>query len=385
LPEQTLKNKYIDFVVRAQGETTFKELLIVLEQKKDFSEIDGLSYKKGSKIYHNKDRAFTDVNEFLPMDYSLVDVNKYIMKTDFGKRAINYISSYGCPYNCGFCAEVAVNKGRWSGLSAERVLDEIKNLVKNYNLDSIFFDDNSFFVNNKRVIEFCKGLIKKNLNINWGHVDGRVDQLLRLTDEEWALLKKSRLKSVLIGAESGSDKVLKLINKRISVDDTVKVLKKAKEYGVSIEASLMAGLPKEPEEDLNKTLDFIQKTYAISPNHKVLLFFYTPYPGTPLSNMALSYGLKAPKRLEDWSRHDLEQGDTPWLSKKYRKKLRTIIGYYLPFAFLSKNAKSIVKRGGIKGATLNLLNKLALYRWKKRNFSFPVEYYLFILVRRFFI
>ena len=382
LPEETLKSKYIDFVVRAQGEETVKELIESLEQKSDLSKIDGLSYKKGNKIISNKPRDFADINNFKPMDYSLVDVNKYIIKTDFGKKTINYISSQGCPYNCGFCAEVTVNKCRWSGLPAQKVVDELAYLVKKYKVDGFIFDDNSLFVDNKRVLDICKGILEKKLNIKWGQANGRVDQLQKLTEDEWGLLRKSGCSSILIGAESGSDKVLKLINKRINEKVTINVLKKAKKYGISMEASLMAGFPQEPEKDLNKTLELIKLTSSISKNHKALLFFYTPYPGTPLFNMAVKHGLKKPKTLEEWSKYDLEHANTPWLSSSYVRKLRSIIGYYLPVAFLSKNGQKIVKKGGIKGNILKILNKLALYRWKKGNFSFPIEYHIFNFAKK---
>jgi len=391
LPHDTLKNKYIDFVVRAQGEITFRELLLALETKKDskkvldglFSGIDGLSYKKNGKVFHNKNRQFTDINMFNSLNYELVDVEKYIIKTDFGKRTINYISSQGCPYDCGFCAEVTVNKGKWSGLSPDKVLKELEFLVRKYSIDGFIFDDNSLFVNNKRVIEICKGILNKKLNIKWGQANGRTDQLLKLSDEDWGLLKKSGCTSILIGAESGSDKILKLINKRVNVENTIQLLKKAKKYGISIEASLMAGFPEEPEKDLNKTLDLIDLTYSISSGHKVLLFFYTPYPGTPLFDMSVRNRLKIPKTLEQWSNYDLEHANTPWLSRNYIRKLRSIIGYYLPVAFLTKNSKEIIRKRGIKGKALKIMNKLAVYRWKKRNFSFPIEYYLFNMFRKF--
>jgi anaerobic magnesium-protoporphyrin IX monomethyl ester cyclase len=393
LPDETLKSKYIDFVVRAQGEITFKELINALEKGKEFENIDGLSFKKSNRIkgnkikvnqiVHNKKSEFLDINSFLPIDYDLVDIEKYIIKTDFGKRTINYITSQGCPYDCGFCAEVTVNNRRWSGLSSDRVLDEIEKLVKKYNVDGIIFDDNSLFVNNKRVLEICSGILKRKLNIKWGQANGRTDQLLKLSDEEWNLLKESGCTSILIGAESGSDKILKLINKKVIVENTIDVLKKAKKYGISIEASLMAGFPEEPEQDLNKTLDLIDLTYGISPNHKALLFFYTPYPGTPLFDMAVKNGLKVPRNLEMWSSYDLEHANTPWLSASYRRKLRSIISCYLPLTFLSKNARKIIKKGGIKGKALKIMNKLAVNRWKRRNFSFPLEYYLFSMFRKF--
>jgi radical SAM superfamily enzyme YgiQ (UPF0313 family) len=197
------------------------------------------------------------------------------------------------------------------------------------------------------------------------------------------LLKKSGCTSILIGAESGSDKILKLINKRVNVENTIQLLKKAKKYGISIEASLMAGFPEEPEKDLNKTLDLIDLTYSISSGHKALLFFYTPYPGTPLFDMSVRNRLKIPKTLEQWSNYDLEHANTPWLSRNYIRKLRSIIGYYLPVAFLTKNSKEIIRKRGIKGKALKIMNKLAVYRWKKRNFSFPIEYYLFNMFRKF--
>lgn len=388
LPEQTLRSKYVDIVVRGQGVRSFKEIVEHLENNLPLEEIRGISFKKDDKIIHNPERQFEDINNFPPFNYDLVDVKKYISETEFGSRALNYISTCGCPFNCRFCAEYTVNKGRWSGLKAKRVVDEIEKLVKEHNLDSIIFNDNNFFVNEDRVKKICSGIIEKKLNIKWGGANGRAEQMRRFDKSTWQVIKDSGCYSILIGAESGSEEVLKLINKRSTVEDTIKFTEVCKEYGIKVIFSFMLGFPHDEtfkeniDSEFKKTLNLINKINGIYENVNFMWFIYTPYPGTPLYESSIKNGFKEPKSLEKWSNFNLLEKTTPWVNNKYvniMKQLNTFIfpcisnSYMRTLGYVKKRFKLLKK---LLSIPLKIIHSTALFRLKNKFFSLPIEYEL---------
>lgn len=191
-PEQTIQSDYVDIVVRGWGITTFKELVDALANNKPLENIQGITFVQDGKIISTPDRPFEDINAFPRFPFHLIDdMNRYVANTEFASRSISYVSSYGCPFRCAFCAENKVSKRRWSGLKPERVVDDIEYLVKNYGINGIAFVDNNFFVDEERVRGICKLLIERNLNIKWGFAEGRAEQLVRYEEDTWELMIKS--------------------------------------------------------------------------------------------------------------------------------------------------------------------------------------------------
>lgn len=191
LPEETIMSPYVDFVVRGQGERIFAELMHSLKDGLAYSSIPGLTYKKDGKPVSCPDREFEDINNFPALPYNMVDLEKYIVKTGLGSRTTHYFSSQGCPNKCAFCSEPLVNKRRWSGLNAVRVVDDIEWLVKSRDINGVILVDSEFFVNNERARQICKGLIDRKLGIKWGGVNGAIRDLIRFDEELWNLLKES--------------------------------------------------------------------------------------------------------------------------------------------------------------------------------------------------
>ena len=305
LPEQTMKNDYVDFVVCGQGEVTFYELVKALESGKHFENIFGLCFKKENEIIVNQSRTLINPEILPPLPYELIDMERYIHASEYGSRTINYLSSIGCPFRCGFCAEQLVHKRKWLPLSAERVVNDIEYLYNKYNIDSLMINDSEYFISQKRINKICKGLLEKKIKIKWGNVNGRADLLSSYSKETWDLMVESGLQSILTGAETYDEEMLKLINKDETVEDTIKLAELAKKYGVVVKFSLMIGLPvKNPkktiEQEFDNTIDFVNDLYEISSKNVFLLFLYTPFPGTPLYEKSLELGYNAPESLDEW-------------------------------------------------------------------------------------
>ncbi len=136
LPEQTLQNPYIDFVVIGEGERTFLNLIQKLEAGDNYEDLDGIGFKKNNQTVCNPPKEFLNLDDLPEIPYQLVDIEKYIAKKSFasGKEARNiaFYTSRGCPHRCAFCYNKEFNKQRWRGESAPRVVERIKEMIAEY-------------------------------------------------------------------------------------------------------------------------------------------------------------------------------------------------------------------------------------------------------------
>lgn len=396
LPEQTIASEFIDIVVIGQGQRTFAELIDALEKGNSLEKIKGIMYKKNSQIIKTESRQLEDINNFPPLDYEIIEGQKFIRNVDeVATRIIDYFTSQGCPHRCRFCADPLVYKHRTTMLKPERVVQDIERFVKEYKINGVICTDTNFFVDENRVKSICLALIKKDIKIAWGSMNGRTEHLLRLSNETWDLLKQCNFSSFLIGAESGNDESLKFIQKDATVQHTIDLTKKCKEYGFKIYYSLMLGLPPNPDsadtyavqikKDWTALLKLTDDVLAISKDHMFYFLIYTPYPGTPFYDICLKNGYKDPASLEEWGEFALDKANTPWVPKKYVSLIDQLNVLYIPFLTASFFVK--LKKYGPLGKIANAfflpLYALVLLRWKFKIFSLPWEYHMVRISKKF--
>ena len=282
LPEETIKNEYFDYVVRGEGEYTFLNFV----NDTGVEDIPGLTYiNKGEEIVNNPDREFIEDLDSIPFpsrDLYLNDT-RYM---DYG-----YImTGRGCPFECTFCASKKVWKGHVRFRSPENVVEEVKHVHDEYGTKFFCFVDDTFTLNKKRTKRICELLVESDLDISW-ICDTRVDTI----DEEllW-LMKESGCARVKIGVESGSERILKKVKKKITkkqVRDSVSLIKKV---GIGLTIYLMIGFPTETEEETRETLDFARE---LDPTYYSLSIL-APYPGTETYDDVIRKGITLPK--EHW-------------------------------------------------------------------------------------
>jgi radical SAM superfamily enzyme YgiQ (UPF0313 family) len=374
LPEETLENENIDIVVKGQGEITICELAKALKDKKGLADIQGILFKKDKKVIANKSREFNDINSFYPVRYDVLEIDRYITKSPIGERSIFWSSSQGCPYPCGFCCTPAVYCRKWSGLSPEALLGQLKKIIGDYKVDSVIFAEDNFLVDVKRIEKLCRGIIENNLKFKWA-TDVRIDKVNRFSDEFVGLLKASGCFKLFVGAESGDQDTLDLIDKKIRLEDTYKMAEKLDKHKIISEFFLMVGFPKNPSKDLERTLELIKKVKEPYPDHQFTAFLYTPYPGTPLMPLAVKHGLKIPEKLEDWVGWNVLSVHTPWVDKKYLDKVNRYTKCFYPLAFPSVSLKARFNRK-IRGFPYRVLHAIARFRVKNNFFYFPLEWKL---------
>ena len=384
LPLETIKEKSIDIIVRDQGETTFLELVQNLERGESLKQVKGITYKFNNKILTNPDRQRTSLNDLPPMPFHIIDVEKYINdEAGIGKRTLGYASSQGCPYNCAFCADSAIYKKIRMELSAEKVIKDLKKLIEKYNLDSLIFEDTNFFVNKEKVKQICKAIIENKWNIKWMAYE-RTTHFLTFDEETLKLIKDSGCCLLIVGAESGSQRVLDFLSKGIKVEDTINFSKLCNKYGISVRYDFMVGLPNETSEDFQKTMNLIRDVYKINKNNELSILFYTPYPGTPLYEKIIKdYGFKPPQSLVEWSEYDPSTLETKWIDQNYKEKLNLFL-FYLQFAFLNEHFKEKVKNFKKFKFLVWPMHKIALLRFKLDFFKFPIERKIYNILKNYF-
>jgi len=356
-PMQTIQDENVDIVVVGPGEFVFHELIKRLDKRESLKGLKGVVYKDNGSTIHNGIRPDkeADLNKSEMLPYHLVDVERYIEKNG-SERAIYYTSSRGCHFGCTFCADEVVYKSRLER-SPEKVLKDMEFLINNFNVNTFVLKDTNFFINRKHVKNICQGIVDRGWKIRWSAYI-RADQFVRLGDELLTLIRESGCKEINVGAESGSNEVLKLISKGIGVGDIIQCAKLSKRYGIACSFSFMLGLPTIDGRDIPQTFAVIRKIKEINPRNTFNVWFYTPYPATPLFPTAIQYGFKAPKKLEDWADHNTRTEFT-WITPEMKKQINKLT-FYIKLAYPDENVERAIKKSFIR----RIAHKAALFRFR---------------------
>lgn len=358
-PEQCLREGPADYCVFGQGEVTFIELLEAIESNSGFERIAGLAYIRDDEFYQNEERKFIDINQFPSYDYSLLPVESYFRKKRM--RQIDFYSSQGCPYRCGFCADPYVYGRRWSGLKGNRMLDDVFGVVREFRADEVLFQDENFFANQRRVIDFSRGVLQQDMQFSWV-ATSRADQIAPLDDGLLAELSRSNLRKVIIGAESGSQEMLDFMKKDTLAEESVESAARLASHGIGASFNFIVGFPEERFGETLKTLNVIKEIKRVSPKFEFNIFFYTPYPGTDLFDYITGKGYRVPHSLEEWSEIDFIFYSGYWV-RQHEREYVDRFKFYMKLADGSSNVR----------IWPNPLRALAAARTRRDYYDFPVE------------
>ena len=281
-PEVTYHaNKFLtigtDFIIVGEGEVTMLELIKTIESgQTDYSEIAGIVFKKENVIVTNKERELIkDISELPLPNRKKIDINKYIdtWRKHHGLGMISVSSMRGCPYTCKWCSR-AVYGGTYRRRKPNQVAEEMLLLKTTYNPDMIWFVDDVFTIHHRWLKEFADYVEKLNAFIPY-EIISRAD---RLNEDIIIVLKTSGCKRIWIGAESGSQKIIDAMDRRVSVIETQKMIQLAKKHGIEAGTFIMLGYPGETKADIIQT---IQHLIASNPTYFTITVAY-PIKGTPL-------------------------------------------------------------------------------------------------------
>ena len=205
LPEQTLKNPYVDIIVIGEGETTFEELVKALEAGTPLSRVPGLCYKEDGKVQYTGIRPFVNLEDQPPLSYHLINMDHYRRRL-FGIDHISFNSSRGCTFRCSFCWDPVMHKRKWRAMSPETVLDHLKRIIRDYDIRGFLFTDDHFFIDMERAYHILEGILRADLKISISKLQIRADTICRLDKEFLQLMVRAGVKRFSVGVESGSQR-----------------------------------------------------------------------------------------------------------------------------------------------------------------------------------
>jgi radical SAM superfamily enzyme YgiQ (UPF0313 family) len=369
-PDTALNARYVDFAVRAQGEDTFVELLAALRGNRDYSQIRGLSWKDRFGLHvHNPERALRAPDEFPVPPYHRLDVAKYILPTFLGSRTAVHQASIGCPFRCNFCGVISAYGSREKAENPAHTAAVLGHLKENYGVNAVQFYDNNFFLSEGHTRELAERLAP--LELRWW-CEGRVDTTLSYSDATFAALRRAGAAMIFFGAESGSDWVLKQMDKQLTSDKTLALAERIRHFDIIPEFSFIMGNPQDPERDVRECLAFIRKIKKINPRSEIIVYPYIPTPQRDRMYGAIEGQVQFPSTPEEWAterwyKYTLRSDpQVPWLPGRLRRRIAD-------FERVVNCRWPTIQDIRMPQWGRTLLQALASWRYATRIYSFPIE------------
>jgi len=301
-PQDFLEEKTIDYVAAGEGEVTMFEFIQALENGHDPATVPGILCMKNGELKAGPRREHVKNIDDLPAplaDDLMKEGYQTSPDTRTGHKIGVILTSRGCPFHCIFCANRLLTRGKYRVHSIDRVCSEVDNLIRNYNVTQLFVQDDNFGANKKRAKELCREFIKRGFHtkVSWW-AEARVDCV---DAELLSLMARANCKIISYGLESGNQRLLDLIKKNITLEETKNAITMTKKVGIDIRASFILGLPTETRDESITTIKFA-KELGID---QVRFALATPFPGTKLWDIAMEEGTL---NITDWRQLSLMSG-----------------------------------------------------------------------------
>jgi radical SAM superfamily enzyme YgiQ (UPF0313 family) len=285
VPEDLLKEKYIDIAVIGEAEHTIVELLKIIKENASLKNCKGIAYKEDGEIVKTELRPLICDIDALPLPARhLLKIDKYrhstIVEHKTKKNYTNIMSARGCPFRCIFCGSRTTFGGIARFRDPKLVVDEMEECYNKYDIGMFGFSDDTLTLKKEHIMAICNEIIGRKLDIVW-FAQSRVNTVDK---EMLELMKKAGCEAVHYGYESGSQEILNNIKKGITLQQAVDATKITKEVGIKIHGYFMIGNPGETKETIRKTIDFAKELDPDTAQFTIA----TPFPGTELYDIFLS-------------------------------------------------------------------------------------------------
>lgn len=301
-------------VVVGEGEITFSELLSAFENGYSLDNIKGLVYWENGEIVKTEERELNYNLDSLPHPK-----HEVFFDSEPERTAAYIVTSRGCPFKCSFCCLHIISKRKWRTRTIDDVIKEIVDLkIKYPRLKTIQIHDDTFTLNNNRVIDFCKKIIALNLDIDF-IASGTIKPV---SEEMLYYIEKAGFKKLMFGLETGAEKLMLNTHKGITKKDVEELFYKLKNHNFLITTFLMVGFPGENEDTVNETISFVKKLQRIKYSFIAGIGKLWVYPGTEICQI-----MKNRNGISDdyW----LTDGDVPYFTveldlntlKKFESKM----------------------------------------------------------------
>ncbi len=380
-PQTTIEHPLVEMLIIGEAEISLAQLARALEGNLPLSEVGGLVYKKDGRIIFNPPAEIIPFSQIPLLRFELVDYTRYKQRVfDFKvERTLVFIeTSRGCCNRCAYCTR-SKRPNRWRAYSPEETVERFKYYKNHFGIDAFMLADENFFVDLRRVERIIELLEKENLGITW---DGtcRPEYLAKKIDIGFLnRLEKVGFKSTIIGAESGSNRILKFINKGCTREDMILANRKLAKTGISPGFVSIIGFPTETVEDVQLTEDLAQTIADENPRANTFLVKLIPTPGSVILDECEKAGYPLPKKLEDWVNifDPLFLTKNTWVRKDTMEYIR-MNEYY--FQLLSKRKGSWIFK-----LTYAFFSKTHKLRHKLHFYRFPFEGWLYEMAKRLVI
>jgi radical SAM superfamily enzyme YgiQ (UPF0313 family) len=372
LPKQTLECPHIDIVVRAQGEDALLEVVRHLEARTPLDLVPGVGFKRDGKLHFTTERPLKPIVDLPPKAYHLADFDAY--ERSCGRRWAMYISSLACPFNCSYCTNAGVYGRKWNALPPEQFVEETVDLTTRYGLEMLWVVDDNFLVDLDRARLIAEGLMRAGADFKWS-IQATTNLTARLSPEDLNLLRRSGLHQICQGVDSGSDKILKLMNKTFQDFDSIyESAARCLNAGIRPSFNIIFAYPGEGRKERRETIDFMMDVCRRFPGAEFWTNIFTPYPGSPIMEQAKDLGIQVPDSLEGWADFFPRYTVLPWLSGREHKRLQ-VTRDYLRIAFDRVPIAADTRKRSTRIAQ-KLLSFPARWRLDRDLYRFPIELWI---------
>ncbi len=320
LPEQTLENQLVDIAVVGEGEDTLPELIEALKAKTPLQQVRGIAFREDGQYVFTGTRPFINLDTQPPLALHLVNVNRY-REHMLGRHHIHMHTSRGCTFECAFCWDPVVHKRIFRKMDPPKVLESIHRIVSEYGIRGFLFHDDNFFLDLAWARSVIEGIVRFDLDLSLGKLFIRADTLCRMDDEFLKLLVRAGVKRLVMGVESGSQRINDLLKKHITLDQVLEANRKLLPYPIHPAFMFMMGIPTETSEEVAQSIRFADRLITENPKATRTFNLYMPYPGTELFKFAVQNGLREPEALTEWAQFNYHKvfKESPWILPETEK------------------------------------------------------------------
>jgi anaerobic magnesium-protoporphyrin IX monomethyl ester cyclase len=361
LPQAVIEDSNVDAVCVGEGEETLKELVQEFFGQKRFKLIKGIWHKAEGSVVENPPRHYIEDVDRLPLpDIDIYDIERYIrnfIQLDSynpNMRGLSVIVSRGCPFRCSYCQPtLAKALGKKFRIRSPRiVVGELKHLKNRYNLDAVYFQDDTLAVSKKWILEFCELMVREEVGIVWA-CNTRADVI---DIEMIRRMKEAGLVKLKVGIESITDRIRNDIYKKgITTEQINGLIREANSLGIQVTGFFMLGAPTETEKEIKETIRFAYRSGLKEANFSVTV----PLPSTGLFQLAKENRWVLP---DNYSAYDYYHAVRPPItdedvsSRKLElyKKIAYLTFYLHPKRALH-TLKSVTGRGTLKKTIQKLM------------------------------
>lgn len=381
-PKTTIEHPLVDMLVVGDAEISIIELVQALEGDLPLSKVGGLIYKENGQIIINDYWAqIIPLSEIPPLKFDLVDCTQYKQRL-YGfkeERTTVFIeTTRGCCNRCAYCTR-SKRPSRWRALNPEDTVGRFRYYKQNFGIEAFILADENFFVDLKRVEKIVELMEKEDLGIFW---DGacRPEYLSkRISVDFLKRMEKVGFKSTVLGAESGSDRMLEFINKGCTSEDMILANRKLYQANIKPLYVSIVGFPTETVEDVRLTEKLVQTLADENPGASTTIVKLIPTPGSVILDECVKGGFPMPQKLEDWIKifDPLFLTENTWIPKETMEYIKRE-EYY--FQLLSKRNGYL-----IFGILYALFSKTHRLRNKYHFYKFPIESWAYELAKKILV